>query len=1390
MNDLPRPGRRLLRLAPLLAPVVWFVLPTTPVSPPRQAAAADPQNEYAEKIQPLLKKLCLDCHSTKAKKGSLDLERFSAVSDLRADLKPWQAVIEMLEADEMPPKDKPQPTAAERKLLIGWVREFLDAEARSRAGDPGFVPLRRLSNAEYNATIRDLTGVDLQPAREFPADGAGGEGFTNAAEALTEVSPALLSKYLAAAKSVSDHLVLLPAGFRFSPATTRRDWTDESLAKLRQFYAQYSGDGNLPLQPYLTATLRHREELLARKTSIGAVAEREKLNAKYLGILWEALTSPTTLLPMEQVQARWKAATEKDVGKVLDVVKAWQAELWKVVKVGSYINGNNSRQAPNDALATKTRLSANVKPEPGQDEVTLTLISHDRSPQAKAGSMMWVRPRFEKRTGEDKAPLLLRDYAQFGPAYELSFSDVFERTHKYLEAAIEAARHKELAVADIARTRNLNVALLNRWIELTALTPANASNGMPGKPVPFVKLSLLEEKTPRNPERTAISGWHAKGSDLPVVIANSSDKTELVPGRVSAHGLAVHPTPQEFVAVQWKSPIAGAATIHAKVAHAHPACGNGVAWFLEHRRGEKATVMAEGVLELGQEVKLPAIDAKLEAGDLVILAVDARDGNHVCDLTEIALSIKEQAKPGQSWDLAADVANSMQQGNPHADQYGHVDAWSFVRGKARPPGSIGKAGAQIPAGSLLDHWRKAAADPAQAAESARLATELRNLLSGSRPTQAKGRELYDLLVSYEGPLLKGLNFREVNGADGNATRLGLPAERFGQGAAGKAANLSAERESATEIRLPAALFLERNFVVDVELAPGATEALIEVEVQVKQTKQTPSMQSPGKFIAAPGGKTHQQLLRGLQEFRECFPLFICYPHVIPVDETVCLKLYHREDEPLKRLFLSDETSRALDRLWEEHRFISQWPITENKNLPLFIGFVTQDQPKELVAYFEGMREPFRLRAEAFEKELAAAAPAQLKKLEEFATRAYRRPLTADERTQLLTLYRQLCSRGVSHDEAIRGVMARVLLAPAFLFRIESTPAGKQPGPVNDRELAVRLSYFLWSSMPDAELEQLAAAGRLHDPSVLAEQARRMVKDARLRSLAIEFGTQWIHVHGFDEFNEKNEKLFPTFDKPLRQAMYEESIRFFQDLFQSDQPVTRILDADYAFLNERLARHYGIPGVAGDQFRRVDGVQKYGRGGILGMASVQARQAGASRTSPVLRGNWVVETLLGEKLPRPPANVPRLPEEEGGNDGLTMRQLVEKHARAAECAVCHQRIDPFGFALEKYDPIGRYRDKDLGGLPLDCTARLKDGTEFTGIDGLRKYLATAKKDVVVRLFCRRLLGYALGRSTTLSDQPLIDEMMTELRRNDYRVSAALLVIVKSRQFTMIRGRGFE
>lgn len=1371
---------RFVPVACLLALGAFSLAPTRHGSA-QKAPAADPAADFAA-ARAIIVKYCLGCHSAEAKKGSLDLERFAAPTDVRKDLKVWETAIEQLEAGEMPPKNKPQPTEAERKQLITWARAFLDAEASARAGDPGHVPLRRLSNAEYDNTIRDLTGFDLRPAREFPTDGAAGEGFTNAAEALTDVSSALLTKYLNAAKDIAEHAVLLPDGFRFSHSKTRRDWTDEGTAKLRAFYAPLAPpDGKLPLQPYLSAAVRHRDALLAGKATVAEVAAKEKLNAKYLGSLWQALADKTPSHPLDTIRAKWRAATEKDVPALAAEVAGWQASLWKTVKVGSYVQeswGSSpakkeyadslSRQVPVDPPAAESvPLRVAVKPAPGQAEVVLYLAAR---PLSGGGNVVWQRPRFE---AAGKPPLLLRDYDRFGPAFEVDYPSMFATSAKYIAAAVELANDAKTSPDEVAKKHGLDATFLKRWAEILAVEPFKNGDA---KTTPAVPLELLSEKLPKDVAQPAINGWRKKGTDLPVLVTNSSDKVEQIPGRVSAHGVAVHPMPKEFVAVAWKSPVAGSVRVGVRIAHAHPACGNGVAWWLELRRGGRATALGEGAVDLGKETKPPEREVKVEKGDVIVLAVDARDANHVCDMTEIAFTITETEKPKRVWDLSADVADGVLDGNPHADKQGNADTWSFVFGKSK-----GAAAAPFPPDSVLGRWRATAADPQRQAEAAKLAEQVQALLSGPRPTNEKSpdRVLYDKLVAVDGPLFTGVDVVKLAKPRPKDTNYGLSKERFGPGD-----SLTTTADAVTEVRLPSALFSAREFAVEAKLDGPTGDRAVQVRASTGKDGRW-----DGPVLASPTAVGYKQLVKGHDDFRRVFPLFFCFPQVVPTDEVVSLKMFHREDEPLLRLFLDEKETARLDRLWLEQRFVSRQPAAEFDYLPQFMAYTTQDTPKEFQQFFVDRKPLFKKRADEFVAEEEAAIPKQLDAILEFAGRAYRRPLADAERAELLGLYKTIRGKGVEHAEAFRGVLARVLVSPAFLFRIEQAPNGKEAGPVSDWELATRLSYFLWSSPPDDELRRLAAAGKLRDPRTLAEQTQRMLKDARTRSLAIEFGTQWIHVRGFDELQEKNEKLFPTFTPELRKAIYEESILFFQDLFQSDRSVATILDADDTFLNEALAKHYGIPGVTGPQWRRVEGVKKYGRGGVLGLASVQTKEAGASRTSPVLRGNWVVETLLGEKLPRPPANVPRLPEEEGA-DKLTVRQQVERHAKDATCATCHVRIDPFGFALERYDPIGRLREKDLGGLAIDAKSKLKDGTEFEGIDGLRTYLLTKKKDVVVRLFCRRLLGYALGRSVTLSDTTLLDEMVAELNRNDGRVTAAVRAIVRSPQFRMVRGRDYR
>jgi hypothetical protein len=518
------------------------------------------------------------------------------------------------------------------------------------------------------------------------------------------------------------------------------------------------------------------------------------------------------------------------------------------------------------------------------------------------------------------------------------------------------------------------------------------------------------------------------------------------------------------------------------------------------------------------------------------------------------------------------------------------------------------------------------------------------------------------------------------------------------------------------------------------------------------------------------------------DFRALFPAALCYTKIVPADEVITITLFYREDGPLVGLLLDEAQRAQLDRLWDRLRFVSQDALTTVDAYEQILQYATQDgDPRKL----EPLRQPITARAAALRQRLQGAEPVQLDAAVAFAAQAWRRPLATDEQEALRARYRAWRAQGLHHDEALRLVLARVLAAPAFLYRAERPAPGAAQGPVGDWELATRLSYFLWSGPPDAALRAAAAAGALRDPAALAAQARRLLSDARARRLAVEFGATWLHVRDFDHLDEKSEKAFPTF-LALRGSMYEESIRFLTDLFQNDRPVLSLLDADHTFIDKALAAHYGLPWAAeGPEWRRVEGLRALGRGGVLGQAAVLAKQSGASRTSPILRGAWVSETLLGERLPRPPKDVPPFPEQ--GDAGASVRALTERHVSDARCAGCHLRFDAYGFALEGFDGIGHAQDRDPAGKPLDTAATLADGTRLAGLDGLRAYLAGPRRAAVVGQFCRKLLGFALGRSVRLSDEPLLQEMQTALAADGWRAGTAVELIVRSRQFREIRGR---
>jgi hypothetical protein len=1348
---------------------------------------------YARDAFPLVKKFCVDCHSTEMKEGEFDLERFGSLEPVRRDPAAWQRVAEMLDNGEMPPKDADQPTADERKTLRAWVGKYIDAEARADAGDPGHVVLRRLSNAEYTYTLRDLTGVEsLDPAHEFPVDGAAGEGFTNTGSALV-MSPALITKYLDAGKKVAEHAVLLPDGIRFSKHTTRQDWTNEIVDGIKAFYRPYTDasgatrvnlqglvwdtneGGRLPIDKFLAATIAEREALLAGKKTIETVATERGVNAKYLGILWKTLTANDRSPLIEPIRAKWRTAKVEDVPAIVTEIGRWQQTLWKFSSVGHIgkVGGPKAWMEPVDPVVARQDVRLKLTPNASANGDALfylsatPVFSHDAAATKNPAAVLWQQSRL---VAPGKVDVSLAEVRAISEAWLARRDRMFAATAKSLAAAAEVhAAAKNANVEELAKRHDVDAESLAAWLEFLGLDSAGE-----------VKIdSLFSKQTRGAAGHDFVTGWTS--GELPSIVANSSDQNVRIPGHMKAHGVAVHPSPELNVATGWRSPIAAKVRIEGSIVHAHPECGNGVAWSLEHRRGAIRRKLGEGVAQGPATMKVGPIEAlAVLPGDFVSLVIGPRDGNHSCDLTAIDLALTDTADAKRIWNLAADISPNILAGNPHADRLGNDRVWHFY---TEPVANSAAAGPSLPQGSLLAKWFASS----NADEQRTFAEGVAKLLADGPPADEKNPDaaLYRQLASFAGPLLRGAREdatkspQESDAANAKVARYGVDVARFVDHV-----NLKTNGSEIVEVRLPRVFAEGWEFVGSAALA-DAGDASPSVQIQVTPTR--PELSSAPRpdlpILVAESGASRDEAIAALSAFRDVFPPALCYMKIVPVDEVVTLTLYYREDDHLRRLMLSDAEAATLDRMWDELRYVSQDALTLVDAFLQLMEYATQDADPTV---FEPLRKPINDRAAAYRQRLLDTEPQHVNAVLQFAERAYRRPLSKSESAELGSLYAKLRKEEVPHDDAIRLVLARMFVSPAFLYKVETPPDGKASGPVSAWELASRLSYFLWSSAPDAELSALAASGKLRDDAVLREQARRMLKDAKIRRLATEFACQWLHIRDVAELDEKSERHFPTFVS-VRGAMQEEATLFFADLFARGGSVLDILDSDHTFLNESLAKHYGIDGISGETWRRVDGLKARGRGGVLAQAATLSEQSGASRTSPILRGTWISEVLLGERMPRPPKNVPVLPDDESATAELSVRQLVERHSSDAKCAVCHVRFDHYGFALENFDAIGRYREKDLGDHPIDSRVKTPDGFDMNGVAGLREYLLTQRRDAFVRQFCRKLLGYALGRSVQLSDEPLLAELQKELPSKEYSVAYAVEKIVTSRQFREIRGR---
>jgi len=526
---------------------------------------------------------------------------------------------------------------------------------------------------------------------------------------------------------------------------------------------------------------------------------------------------------------------------------------------------------------------------------------------------------------------------------------------------------------------------------------------------------------------------------------------------------------------------------------------------------------------------------------------------------------------------------------------------------------------------------------------------------------------------------------------------------------------------------------------------------------------------------------------------------------VPEHDDYILKVkYIRDDKFVTEHILDDATRARLNHAWsdlftsfEYHNNFAAL-LAEHYKIDLKGKHLTELTKAEIDAFPAEARGQFRVLRAEYDAAVAAEQSAKAGHVEDclrFASRAWRRPLTEKEKQSLRAFYDKTLATDPDHRGAIRALITRILVAPQFLYRVEQ-PAQSAAGtvrpvaemsngvsparPLNSWELASRLSYFIWSSIPDDELRRAAAAGELASPKQLEVQAKRMLADPKARRLSSEFFGQWLGFYHFDQFKGVDTSRFPEFTQEVKEGMYDEAVSFFEYVIRQDRPVRELLNADYDFLTRPLAKYYGVKqeikstGAA----ERVEGANAFERGGLLRLGAVLTSTSAPLRTSPVKRGDWVLRRIIGTPVPPPPPDAGSIPADDKLFGGLSVKDRLQAHKRNATCANCHTRIDPLGFSLEHYDSTGRWRDQYSDGKPIDDTGTLSDQTQIAGVKGLLGYLQT-KDTLVRRTLSWKLLGYAFGRTVMASDQPLIEQMAAH--GPDTKFSELVTAIVTSDQF---------
>lgn len=1088
--------------------------------------AADP---FSEGVRPFAEKHCVRCHNSKEARGELDLSRYAAARDVTADFRRWSHVIEFIRGGEMPPEDEPQPTIEERTQVAAALEAILLDEARKRAGDPGVVLPRRLSNTEYDRSIRDLTGVDIRPTHDFPADPAAGEGFDNTGEALG-MSPSLLKKYLLAAQRVSEHMVLKTDGIAFAPYPVtsyneRKKLTEQAIIDFYQSHAVQMAD-------YLEAAWRYRYRGEGdRATDIATWAERRGLSPKYLALVWETLSQAS-----------------KSTGYLQQVGKMWDA-----------VPAPNAKAAPPRELAKLARFIEFCQRR--LFDRTETLI------RSNAGNWPIGHLDFRDRTAAR------RD--QFDPSVFKSRTTVkFDR--------LRASREKEQSSAGVTLYLRIDRAF---------------DDGEGGAVVLHRPIFSKADNPPRNDDE-------ARKHEVTTLRAVLEQQAPALARRLS---FGKHPDGTEIDA-------------------------------------DSFVAQAPAVLEI------PLDAATLKQLDGKRLLVDCE-----LDAQSRERSVYLQATSGKPPE------------DPHAANV-----------------------------ELLIHR-----DSAVAKELAEAAPRFCRTFPN--------------------------RFFYVDDKRG----------------------------------LAAGFHLVEGFFRD-------DRPLVQKVLDERERRELDQLWRELEFVT----QSAETLIRGFVWFERS------ERHVL--------------HDPRFDFLRAEDPQLVEDQLLE--RFEKTY--LEKMGVKLVEGALEPEKPSAQFELIHGFFVQIRQGLAQYRSQLQTAEQLALADLHELAERAYRRPLDKQEVESLHGLYRQVREHGQGVEAALRGALAALLISPDFFLRYNEAPEGAGTYPLSDHALASRLSYFLWSSLPDEELLAAARAGKLQDEAELIAQTRRMLKDARIDGFAREFFGQWLRYRDYLAKDPINAAAFPGYDDQLRRAMFEEPVRLATFLIQEDKPATALLDSDTTFVNGALARHYG--GEIAKQYerqaanptewRRVNGLRDAGRGGLLGMGVILTKTSKGERTSPVKRGFWTVHHLLGQHFPPPPADVPELPRNEK-LAAKTIRQLIVAHTANPKCAMCHVHFDSLGMALEGFDPIGRARTADLAGRPIDNVVVLPNGETARGVSGLIEYIQQCRRQDFVRTLCRKFLGYALGRSVLLSDQPLLNELEAALEKQDYRFSALFETVVRSRQFREQRGSEF-